>query len=64
MSLKNGQLTIGSVSHLEDIEILRELTEEPMDMLSTHFNLTKKQFKQFIRQNGFGSKDTFTRVTQ
>ena len=63
MKLKRGLLSIGSISTKEDIQKLKEITETTADTVSTHFSLTRRQFKRFIKQEGFGDQETFTRIT-
>lgn len=64
MSLAKGLLTLGSVSSKEDIQKLKEITETTADTISTNFSLTKRQFKSFVRQEGFSDQETFTRMTE
>ncbi len=64
ISLKRGVLTVGSISDKDDIEKLKEITETTADTTSTHFTLTRRQFKRFVRQDGFGEEETFTRMTE
>lgn len=62
ISLKKGVLTVGNVSDKDDIQKLKEITETTSDTTSTNFSLTRRQFKKFVRQNGFGDLETFTRM--
>jgi len=62
LGLKNGVLTLASISTKEDIQKLNEIMESPNDTVSTNFNLTKRQFKRFLREEGFREKETFTRM--
>ena len=64
LSPKKGNLTIGSISDQDDIQKLKEITETPDDTASTHFTLTRRQFKSFVRQNGFDEQESFTRITR
>lgn len=62
--LQKGILTIGNISNEGDIKKLKEITETAADTTSTHFTLTRRQFKSFIKQNGFAEQETFTRMTE
>jgi hypothetical protein len=62
LSLKNGRLSLGKISDKEDIDKLREVTETSSDTTSIVFNPTQKQFKQFIKKEGFGSEEVFLRL--
>ncbi|HEY5392442.1 MAG TPA: hypothetical protein VIJ57_10030, partial [Hanamia sp.] len=62
ISLKKGILTVGNVSDKDDIQKLKEITETKSDTTSTNFSLTRRQFKKFVRQNGFGDEETFIRM--
>lgn len=60
--LKKGVLSIGSISDESDIQRLKEITETAADTTSTTFSLTKKQFRQFVKQDGFSKQEKFTRM--
>jgi hypothetical protein len=62
--LKKGVLTVSSISDKADIEKLKEITETAADTTTITFSLTKRQFKEFVRQDGFGEQETFTRMTE
>jgi len=62
LSLKNGLLKIGSISEKGDIQKLKELTETAADTISTHFSLTRPQFKELVNDKGFADEETFTRM--
>lgn len=64
LSLKRSVLSIGSILDKKEVEKLKEITETNMDTTSTHFTLTRKQFKRFIKQEGFGEHETFNRITE
>jgi hypothetical protein len=64
LSLKKGILTLGSISDQDDIRKLKEITETTEDTASTHFTLTRRQFKSFVRQHGFDEQESFTRMTR
>jgi hypothetical protein len=64
LSLKDGVLTVGSVSVEEDLQKLEKITETSSDTLPSRFTLKRKQFKKFIRQEGFSEQETFTRIKE
>ena len=64
LSLKKGVLTVGNIADKDDIQKLKGITETTDDTTSTHFTLTKRQFKTFIKQEGFGEQEVFNRMTE
>jgi hypothetical protein len=54
-------LTLGSVTKKEDIDNLRELTETKSDTINS-FRPTRKQFRRFIKTNGFNDQETFIKI--
>ena len=63
LSLQKGVLRIGSIASEEAIKNLRELTETAADTASTHFSPTRKQFRKFIRQDGFSDQESFQKIS-
>jgi hypothetical protein len=63
LSLKKGILTISYIS-IDGIQKLGNITETASDtiLLPINFNLTKKQFKTFVKQNGFDEQEIFMRI--
>jgi hypothetical protein len=57
-------LTVGSISDKDDIQKLKDLTEATADTTSTQFTLTRRQFKKFVKQEGFSEQETFNRMTE
>lgn len=64
LTLQRGKLTIGNISSKDDVQKLKEITETTADTASTHFSLTRRQFKKFVKQDGFGEQETFIRMTE
>lgn len=63
LQLSRGELIISSVAPGPDIDNLREITETPQDTVpTTHFTVTKKQFKEFVRKGGFSEGERFVRI--
>lgn len=62
IQLTKGQLILSSISTKFDIENLKEITETQQDTVPPYkFSATKKQFKQFIKNDGFSDCETFVR---
>ena len=62
IELSKGQLVVSSISTIQDIENLKTLTESTQDTVAPYkFATTKKQFKEFIKNDGFSDSETFVR---
>jgi hypothetical protein len=62
IQLAKGQLVISIISTKFDIENLKEITETATDTVPPYkFSATKKQFKEFVKNDGFSDKETFVR---
>jgi hypothetical protein len=62
IQLTKGQLKLSSISTELDIENLKEITETPQDTIPPYkFAATKKQFKQFIKNDSFSDSEAFVR---
>ncbi len=62
VELTKGRLVISSISTKLEIENLKEITESPNDTVPPHnFKPTKKQFKEFIKSDGFNDSETFVK---
>ncbi len=62
MKLKKGELVISHIKTEEDINNLKEITETPDDTISNYkYSATKKQFKEFIKNDGFSSDEIFVK---
>jgi len=60
LSLHRGKLNISSISAENELETLVEITESPKDTIPPYqFTATKKQFKKFVKQEGFTDTETF-----
>ncbi len=60
-----GQMTISSISIKDDIENLKEMTENIKDTIeSSNITTTKRQFKKFIKNDGFRDKETFIKLSK
>ena len=62
VKLTKGQLVISSISTKLEIEKLIEITDSPDDTISPYnFKATKKQFKEFINNDGFIDSEIFVK---
>ena len=62
LSLHRGKLNISSISAENELEKLVEITESPQDTIPPYkFTATKRQFKAFVKQEGFTDTETFIR---
>lgn len=62
IELSKGQLVVSTISTKEDIEDLITLTESTQDTIAPYkFEATKRQFKEFIKNDGFSDSETFVR---
>ena len=62
IQLSKGQLVVSSISTKQDIENLKAITESTQDTIASYkFTTTKKQFKEFIKNDGFSDSETFVR---
>ena len=62
IQLSKGQLLVSSISTKQDIENLKAITESTQDTAAPYkFATTKKQFKEFIKNDGFSDSETFVR---
>ena len=62
IQLSKGQLIISRVSAKLEIENLKNLTEAPQDTEPPYkISATKKQFKKFVRDEGFKDSEVFVR---
>ena len=60
--LHRGKLNISSISAENELEKLVEITESPQDTIPPYkFTATKRQFKAFVKQEGFTDTEIFIR---
>ena len=62
ISLSNGVLALSDISDSTHISQLREIAETPEDTVCTNFKLNQKQFKKFVKADGFDQTQRFTRI--
>ena len=59
VKLSKGKLTIGTINSIEEVKNLEKITESSHDTISPIFKFkpTKRQFKKFVKEEGFGVED-------
>lgn len=62
VKLKKGILTISSISTVEAVEALNECVEDHSDTVALSYSPTKKQFKSFVKSDGFGYGEEYHRI--
>lgn len=63
IQLAKEKLILSSISPQLDIEHLRELTDSPTEKAQIYeFTPTKKQFKKFVKDNGFRDREILFRL--
>ncbi len=62
VQLSKGHLVISSISSEPDVDNLKTLTETTQDTVGPYnFTTTKRQFKKFIKSDGFSDSEVFVR---
>ncbi|MCX6231225.1 MAG: hypothetical protein NTZ33_06745 [Bacteroidetes bacterium] len=60
LELSKGKLIISRISTKIEIENLKTITESSQDTIAPYkFTITKKQFKKFIKSDGFSDSEVF-----
>ena len=59
LELTKGKLVLSSINNREDLDQLKAITETTQDTVPYIFSPTKRQFKDFVRSEGFRNKETF-----
>ena len=59
VKLSKGKLTISTINSIEEIQNLEKITASSHDTISQVFKFTptKRQFKKFVNEEGFGEED-------
>lgn len=62
LTLKKGVLTLGTIADPADIRLMEEIAELPADTVRPrHFQVNRRQFREFVREGGFVQRDSFMR---
>jgi len=64
LEFKNNLLHIGEVVSETDLSLLQQITETKVQdsIRPATFNPTKKQFKEFVKKNGFTTGNTYMKI--
>jgi hypothetical protein len=62
LNLNKGILEMKSIETENEIKVLREITDTESDTTSYYFKPTGKQFRKFIKQDGFKTAEYFVRL--
>lgn len=62
LGYSRGILSIAAISAVREIDELNKIAESPKDTLTYHFALSKKQFRKFLRNDGFRNEELFYRL--
>jgi hypothetical protein len=63
LRLQRGVLIIGSISTEEELKTLEKINESPIDTITYKIKFTRKQFHEYIDNDGFSKVDTFLCVS-
>lgn len=62
LTLVKGVLSIADIKTKEGVYILSELTESPKDTISYNFKTSRKQFKEFLKLDGFQDINYYIKI--
>ncbi|MBX7180668.1 MAG: hypothetical protein K1X82_01025 [Bacteroidia bacterium] len=62
LELSRGNLSLGSISSRRELEELKEFAATPGDTAPVRVKLTRKQFKDFVKKDGFSYGETFKKI--
>jgi len=62
LELSHGLLTLSDINTKDDISQLKALTETNQDTTPFVFSPTRKQFRKFVRNEGFRDTETFMKI--
>lgn len=62
LEFSHGTLALSSINRKEDIEQLKVLTETTQDTTPYVFSPSRKQFRNFVRNQGFRDTEKFTKM--
>lgn len=62
LRLAKGRFTVGKISTKQDLDTLKAITESPVDTIPPYrITATKRQFRKFVKADGFSDNETFIR---
>lgn len=62
IEISRGKLTLRGINKKEDLEQLKAITESTQDTTPYVFSPTRKQFKKFVRNEGFRDMEEFMKI--
>jgi hypothetical protein len=62
LEFSHGKLTLSSISLKADLEQLKEITETTVDTIPYVFSPSRRQFKKFVRNEGFRDNEEFVKI--
>ncbi len=62
LKLSKGILSIASIDSIAEIKELEDITAAVEDTLNYKFKPTKKEFKKFIKTEGFGQSESYLKI--
>jgi len=63
LEFSRGKFILSSISPEEDLAQLKELSESTQDTAPYVFSLSRKQFKKFVREEGFRDSEEFLKIS-
>jgi hypothetical protein len=63
LEFSGGKFILSSISQKEDLTELKTLTESAQDTAPYVFSLSRKQFKKFVREEGFRDSEEFLKIS-
>lgn len=62
LEVTNSYAAFYEIESEAEVEMLNSIISTPKDSLSNVYSLSKKEFKQFVKKNGFGKADVYFRL--
>ncbi len=62
VQLEKGILSFGTISSQEEIEALNECVENDSDTIASPYSPTKREFRKFVKSEGFQEGEQFTKI--
>lgn len=62
LEFSRGKLTMSGINPKDDLAQLKSLTESTQDTTPYVFSMTRRQFKKFVRNEGFRDREEFWRI--
>ena len=64
LEFSHSKLILSSISKEQDLEQLKTMTESKQDTIPYVFSLSRKQFKTFVREEGFRDSEEFFKIRE